>query len=555
MKKTKNTILPAVLVSAAIITAYICRITDKHGIAVQTLSFIRTVIYLALFMAWGVSLKVRIQQKQVQKYMLTVDVLIVFWIFIRTMKFYIVHTPTASRYIWYLYYLPMLFITMFALLVALSIGKPDNYKLPKQIIILWVIPAVLFAFVITNDLHQLMFRFPPELSWSMRDDSEYSYNFLFKIVCAWEVCCSIAALMIMAVKCRLPGNKKFFWLPQVPLALSILYLALYGFGFGWFVYLFGDMTIVHSLLIAATFESCIQLGFIQSNSHYEELFDASVDCSAQIVDLDFNIKYASRDAKPITKALMQAAEKAPLTLKDGNTLHTMAINGGYAVWTEDNSELLALAEELNDLKEELQDRGNLLRYEYDREKRRKEIEEQNSMYDLLQSVTQKQIDRIALLVKEYEREEKASVASRTILAKIAVMCSFIKRRKHLALLVYKDCKISVSELKAAFIESLSTLELLGVSHSLFVDTEKMLHGLDATALYDFFEDVVEAGFDSLHSLNIRVVRLNRSLRITIFAECSADLSALNAAYPNAEFDKNEDEWTCLLILGTGGDGE
>lgn len=543
------------MISAAIITAYICRMLPKEDIALQTLSFVRTIIYLVLFMAWGVSLKIRIQQKQVQRFMLTADVLIVFWIFIRTMKFYIVMTPMASRIMWYLYYLPMLFIPLLALLVALSIRKPDNSKLSKKSIILWIIPAVLFVLVMTNDLHQLIFTFPSDLPMNMWSDDEYGYNFMFKAITAWEICCPTIAFIIMTVKCPVPDIRKYFWLPPLPLALSVLYLALYGFGFDWFSYFFGDTTIVQSLLIAATFESCIHFGLIQSNSHYADLFDASMDCSVQIVDKDFCVKYAAHDAKTITKAQMQTAEKAPLRLEDGNILHTLPINGGYVVWSEDNSELLALAEELNDLKEELQDRGNLLRYEYEREKHRKEIEEQNRMYDLLQSVTQKQIDRIALLVNDYQQEKKTSVASHTMLAKIAVLCSFIKRRKHLALLVYKDYDIPLTELKAAFGESLRTIELLGVIHSLFVDTEKMLNGSDATALYDFFEAVVEAGLDSLRSLNIRVVRINGSLRITIFAECSADLSVLQNSYPTAEFYQDEDEWTCLLSLGTGGDAE
>lgn len=552
MKKNINkSVLSAIFAAAAILIAYSCRMISKGNDNLQILSFIRSIIYLTLFMAWGVSLKIRIHQKQVKKYMLTVSILVIFWIFIRTLKFHFVTTPTAFRYIWYLYYLPMLFIPTLGLLVVLSIGKPDDYKLPEISIVLWIVPAVLLGFVMTNDLHQLVFTFPSDLPMSMCSDKKYDYNFLFKLITVWEVCCPIAAFIIMIFKCRTPGVKKFFWLPPVPLALSVLYIALYGFGFKWFFNFFGDMTVIQSLLIAAVFEACIRLGLINSNSHYTELFYASDNCSAQITDQDFNVKYVSHDAVSITRSQMQSAEKAPLRLENGYLLHTAAINGGYAVWTEDNSELLTLTEELEDLRQELKDRCDLLRYEY----KCKETEEQNRLYDLLQSVTQKQIDKIAMLVKTYQTEEKDSETSNTVLAKIAVLCSFIKRRKHLVLLVYKDYDIPFSELNSAFKESLCTLELLNVRHSIFIDTEEMLHGSDATVIYDFFEDVVETGLDTLISLNIRVVRLNGILRITVFAQCSADLSVLQTAYPNAEFDKYDDEWTCLLTLKTGGDAE
>ncbi len=55
---------------------------------------------------------------------------------------------------------------------------------------------------------------------------------------------------------------------------------------------------------------------------------------------------------------------------------------------KENSELLA---------DELADRNEMLRYEYKREAKRRKVEEQNRLYDLLRSVTQTQIDRIAEL--------------------------------------------------------------------------------------------------------------------------------------------------------------
>ena len=221
-------------------------------------------------------------------------------------------------------------------------------------------------------------------------------------------------------------------------------------------------------------------------------------CSAQITDRNFKVKFLATDAESFSEERIRAAEKAPLRLDDGKVLHTMPVSGGYAVWTEDNAELIALAEELGDLQEELKDRNELLRYEYEREKVRKEIEEQNRLYDLLQSVTQKQIDGIAALVKEYQQSgDKGSESARRILAKIAVLCSFIKRRKHLALSNYKDYRIPAEELRSAFRESMKTLELLDVSHSFYFAETELLDGSEATALYDFFEDVIEAALDSL----------------------------------------------------------
>ena len=71
--------------------------------------------------------------------------------------------------------------------------------------------------------------------------------------------------------------------------------------------------------------------------------------------------------EPISKETIRKAEKAPVTVDGGLTVHTMPIGGGYAVWTEDVSALLAIKEESECLAEELAERNEILRYEYRRE--------------------------------------------------------------------------------------------------------------------------------------------------------------------------------------------
>lgn len=71
------------------------------------------------------------RQQQVGRYLTGVSVLLILWFSIRTVKYFIFWQPDAIRYLWYLFYLPMLFVPMLALLVALSLGQPDDYRLPK----------------------------------------------------------------------------------------------------------------------------------------------------------------------------------------------------------------------------------------------------------------------------------------------------------------------------------------------------------------------------------------------------------------------------------------
>lgn len=59
----------------------------------------------------------------------------------------------------YLYYLPMLFLPLLGVYIALSMGKPEDYRLSRRAGMLLIAPAVLFLLVITNDLHQQVFAF------------------------------------------------------------------------------------------------------------------------------------------------------------------------------------------------------------------------------------------------------------------------------------------------------------------------------------------------------------------------------------------------------------
>lgn len=81
---------------------------------------------------------------------------------VRSAKYFIFWQPDAVRYLWYLFYLPMLFVPMLALLIAMSLGKPDEYKFPKGMSVLWIISGTLLLLVLTNDLHQFVFTFPKD---------------------------------------------------------------------------------------------------------------------------------------------------------------------------------------------------------------------------------------------------------------------------------------------------------------------------------------------------------------------------------------------------------
>lgn len=452
------------------------------------------------------------------------------------------------RYLWYLFYLPMLFVPMLALLIAISLGKPDSYRLPRATAALWLVSGTLLALVLTNDLHQFVFTFPVDAAvWS---DTNHGYGFGYFAVIGWQVACAVAALVVMIFKCRMKNGRRHLW-PAIPMAVSLSYLALSYSGVQCVKAALGDVTAFQSFMYMLCFEACIACGYIHSNSRYADLFASSVGTSAEITDRNFNIRYAALNTEAIPKYDMKKALQSPVTRKNGLTVHAMPISGGYAVWTEDMSALLAVKAESESLAEELGERNDLLRYEYKREAKHRKVEEQNRLYDLLQSATQRQIDRISELTGEYQKKSKSDPErAKVLLAEIAVLCSYIKRRKHLTLLTDRDYEVSVGELERAFSESLQTLKLLDVRSTLYIDPAvSMLSGKAAAAVFDFYETAIETDLESLKSIQVSLADVGY-LRLSLNVQCEANLSAL-ADKSSTQYEA-EDGYQHIVFCPEGG---
>ena len=212
----------ALTVAALIICAVCARIAARYGYYAQPLSTVRTVICMGLLAAWGISVRTRIIQTQVRRYLLAIAGLMLLWLTLRTVK-YNTYNITAERFLWYGCYLPMLFIPVLAVLVALSLGKPENYRLPKGTHFLYLPSVLLFLLVLTNDLHQLVFLFPN----GVLSDDDYRYGAGYYVVLAWMVLCAAASLVLILTKCRIPQSRRYLWLPVVPFVLALMYCGAY----------------------------------------------------------------------------------------------------------------------------------------------------------------------------------------------------------------------------------------------------------------------------------------------------------------------------------------
>ena len=100
-------------------------------------------------------MKRRLIKPQEQKYLIQIGHMLCFLILLRTVKFAFLPSSVWTRYAWYLYYIPFIYIILFLLSAVLQIGK--NTGRSQSINGLYAIAALLSAAVLTNDLHQTAF--------------------------------------------------------------------------------------------------------------------------------------------------------------------------------------------------------------------------------------------------------------------------------------------------------------------------------------------------------------------------------------------------------------
>ena len=548
-ERQKKNLYKSCAVAALIAVALVCRIVSRETddeLPAKILNNVRSLIYLGLLSVWGVSFYRRISQVQAKKFFVIVSAFMIFWILLRAFKFYFVREETALRYLWYAYYIPMLLIPTFTLFIAMSIGKHVEYKLPGYVFLLLIPAFTLIMLVMTNDLHQFVFHFPS----SVFSEKEYSYGIGYILAAGWSVACGLVSLVLMFAKSKLPKTKFSLWIPIVPFAVIVICAVLYALRVPFIWKISRDLAVFECLAFSIFLESCLSSGLIRSNTRYEELFRASKDLSVQITDENFETKYASASAEPIDKDLLLEAEESPVFLGE-KRLRVMPIRGGKAVWTEDISELLAAKDDLETIREELKDRNDFLQYSYKREEENKIVEEQNRLYDLLQTKTQKQMNAIERLTKEYgvakSKEEKTR-----ILSKIVFHGSFIKRRKDFVLTADSARKPTANALQSAFAESFRALALLGIKGAHSVKEENADVDL-LTQAYDFFEETTELALDKAKYVFVRVFGKDGEQRITLLFDCELPKQAVLNNYPNAVINEDDGETSVTLTL-KGGNG-
>ena len=537
MKGTTKHLLLTVFVCTAIAIAYACRMLAKFDIGGPAVNHIRTALYLLLFALWGFSLDRRIIQRQTLHCLRLTAALMLLWLILRTLKYSVVTDLTAGRYIWYLYYLPMLFLPLLWAYIALSMGKSEDYCLSRGTGMLSIIPAALFLLVITNDLHQQVFAFKSGVP-GLPVSGTYSYRPLYFICLGWMVGCMAFSLVCLFRKIRIPSGERKRITPFVLGCAMLLYGILYLSGIPAVRWWFGDMNVMFCLLYAAIYESCIRCRMIPSNTGYVELFEATT-LAACIADRSGRIVLRSRAAG---KDMTCPQEGQRIVRPDGMRISSAPISGGYAVWQDNVRQLAELRTRLNANKEEMERNKKKLKDAYLVQKSLHELTEKNRIYNELEAKHSRQTAQMRQMLARCESAGPAE--RRSLLKKVLLLGTYIKRSANLYFLSSEYRWLPQQELRLTVDEAVRALTACGTECGVIYRTTEPMRASEVVRLFDLLEIVAETTVDDLRSLFISVSDSAMDLSV----ECAADLSAI--ASPEVTVRQEDGLW--LIRTGIRG---
>ena len=355
--------------------------------------------------------------------------------------------------------------------------------------------------VLTNDLHQLVFRFSKQPPFS---DKDYSYGIVFMVI-------------LIA----------------------------------------GDMTAVCCLLMAAIFQGCILCGLIQTNNRYFELFQTSGGLDAEITDHSFQRYYHSGDFPELSSELRRIIIDRSSVQEQGIRINHIPIRGGHLFWSEDILVLLDQYQDIREQQEELTARNRLLQKAYQKEAERRKTEEQNRLLNMIQNQTAGQLELLSQFMDELERTESREQYDR-ILGKIVVVGTYLKRRKNLVLTQYASDGnlLTMEDLRQSLAESCDSLKLCRIRAAYYVENvDVQMNADDILKCYDTFEWLVERLLDIMQSVFYRVSQIDDALRISVHIVSEADLRGFMSERPELKVQQeDENEWfiRCIVFRKRGG---
>ena len=455
-----------------------------------------TSLEMSILMMWLASVRRRFLPSTARACTVATGILFLFYVAVIAVNYRIAdqNDLALKRFCWYLYYLPLIGVPALFLITCISIVRGKRRALRWGAVCLSV-SAVLFSFVITNDLHYLVF--VPEDPAVFNSFGGYGYGPVF----AFEMSFGVLRLAVLFRK-RLQLLIVLLPLALLPFYIPITKLCLW---------LIGDMFLPIPMFsvfcIVLFFELCIRFRMIPYNENYSAFF-GNMQFPAVITDDALTGVFHSALPVEADRDRLREALSGPLYISEGIRLFGKRLKAGSVFYTEDERELVRMNERLQDANEMLLSEQTLIKAENELREQSARLESRSRIYARIYENTytrQLEIDRLL------QSTSPGAPDFDRVIARVSVLNAYIKRSANLLLVSEGETEISGRELTLALEESARVLRYMGVNTEVSGSPDASLPRSLAFDLYGSFEAVLESSLTDATRFLVAVS--GRTLRV------------------------------------------
>ena len=432
----------------------------------------QTVLALSVYAIWLTLLYIRIFDKTLKKYVLSIGVLLVFWMIVRMTRPYT--TGKINEIFWYLYYIPLLLIPTFYYNCS---NYLMNSKNKKRRITTIIISMILFLLVITNSLHNIVFKIA-------NDIDDYTHNVGDFIIVAWILSLIVVAIKNLIKSSKNKGYKNIISI-SVIILIGIIYTVLYVKNVP--VIRKTNMSVIIGALFCVGLEMMLDFKLIPNNFRYKKIFKNS-SLPLEIVSQNGKTRIATNHSIDLKENIVKDIENNEVksTYKDNNIVQNIkVINGGYTIEEKDYSKINEYEENLKLINQEL------IRQEAVLQKQReiaKEIYETRLKGEIIELLDEK-IDQKRDLINKLIEEMKITDIGKMKMIKLLI--NYCKRMSSLVISSYNKEKYNNKRLEIIINELLVEAKALEINGVLKTNTFEISSGETANIYEVIFETIMK----------------------------------------------------------------
>ena len=375
-------------------------------------------VLVFVFVIWYTFSYYRIYDKKIKSIAILIFSLCFSWIMLKYLMD-LSNSITFSRYCWYLYFLPIIFISYLFFVMCTQIFP---MKFTYKYIIYILLGIISFAFlilVVTNDIHQLVFSFDNGFKTSIYETTRMPLFYIIVVYCILLIIASMAQFFFGTIK-RNTLNQ--FILPFLILVIILIYSVLYLIDFPLiFIYDFlSDVSFIYNLFFILLFESFMSNGLIQNNGQYILHFN---ECFLPIKIVDNNNELMFVNARFDESSYLNQDN-------ENKKFNEKYINGGKVIVEEDISKLIKLYEKLNKHINELVKGNEILLKRKDISEEEAMLKARKDLYKEIEIAISKKSKEISFLISILPDEitNANKKYAMNIISKIRLRIGYLKQK-------------------------------------------------------------------------------------------------------------------------------